>query len=73
LLKFKTEISLLLTSIVLFTVSAFCFSYATGNGFAYALSPPYPLRTFAIPFVGFGGALMTVASISYSKRSKTSN
>ena len=69
MLKFKTEISLLLGSIVLFTISAFCFSYATGS-LQYALSLTYPYRTYAIPFVSFGGALMTVASVSYSKRSK---
>ena len=70
MLKFKAELFLLLLSIALFTVSAFCFSYATGN-LAYALSLTYPLRGYAIPFVSFGGALLTVASISYSKRSKT--
>jgi hypothetical protein len=71
-LKFKAEIFLLLTSIVLFTISAFCFSYATGNvGLTYALNLTYPLRSYAIPFVGFGSALMAVASLSYSKRSKT--
>ncbi len=62
-MKFKTELILLLASIVLFVISAFCFSYA--------LSLTYPLRTYAFPFVGFGGALMTIASVSYSKRSKT--
>ncbi len=30
-LKFKIEIFLLLMSIALFTLSAFCFSYAIGN------------------------------------------
>jgi hypothetical protein len=69
--KFKTELILLLTSIILFSISAFCFSYATGAA-AYALSFTYPLRDLAIPFVGFGSALMAVASISFSKRSKTS-
>jgi hypothetical protein len=70
-LKFKTELSLLLTSIALFTVSAFCFSYASGNtGLSFALLN-YPYRIYAFPFVTFGGALMTVASISYSKRCKT--
>ena len=64
MLKFKIEIFLLLTSIVLFTASAFCFSYATG------VNLTYPLRNFALEIVGSGGALMTVASISYSKRSK---
>ena len=64
MLKFKTELALLLGSIFLFTISAFCFSATAGN-----LS--YPLRNFAIEFVGSGSALMTVASISYNKRSKT--
>jgi hypothetical protein len=67
--KFKTELIMLLTSIVLFALSAFCFSYATG-GVSYALSLTYPLRAYALLIVGFGGALMTAASISYSKRSK---
>jgi hypothetical protein len=72
MLKFKTELFLLLTSIALFTVSAFCFSYATGNqGLAYALSLTYPYKIYAIPFISCGGALLTVASISYSKRCKT--
>ncbi|MCW4018916.1 MAG: hypothetical protein NWF00_09615 [Candidatus Bathyarchaeota archaeon] len=69
--KFKTEICLLLASIVLFTVSAFCFSYAAGGNEFLALSFSYPYRSFALPFMGFGGALMMVASFSYSKRSKT--
>jgi len=68
--KFKTELILLLASIFLFATSAFCFSYATG-GVSYALSLTYPLRAYAFLIVSFGGALMTVASISYSKRSKT--
>ena len=65
MLRFKTEILMLLVSISLFTVSAFCFSYAVGVDLSY------PLRNFALTFVGSGSALMTVASISYSKRSKT--
>lgn len=64
------EIFLLFLSIVLFTISAFCFTYATGS-LAYALDLTYPYRSYAIPFVGFGGALMTVAQVSYSKRSKS--
>jgi hypothetical protein len=67
--KFKTELVLLLTSIVLFAISAFCFSYGAG-GASYALSLSYPLRAYALLIVGFGGAFMTVASISFSKRSK---
>ncbi len=69
--NFKIEIFLLLMSIVLFTLSAFCFSYAIGNTAFIDALEPYPYRSYAIPFVGFGGGLMAVASLSYSKRSKT--
>jgi len=64
-MKFKAEIVLLVASIALFSISALCFSYVNGAAFAF------PLREYALPFVGFGGAFMMVASISYSKRSKT--
>jgi hypothetical protein len=69
-LKFKIEICLLLTSIVLFTISAFLFSYAAANTDLLSLIT-YPYRNYALSFVGSGGALMAVASVSYSKRSKT--
>lgn len=70
-MKFKTEIFLLLTSIVLFTVSTFCYSYVTGNvGLALALS--YPYRVYAFPIVSFGSVLMVVATFSYSRKSKNS-
>jgi hypothetical protein len=68
-LKFKIEIFLLLMSIALFTLSAFCFSYAIGN--SRLVDPLFPYRSYAIPFVGFGSGLMAVASVSYSKRSKS--
>jgi hypothetical protein len=72
LAEFKIEILLLLTSMVLFAASAFCFSYAAvgPEGLSYAISLTYPFRNYAISLVGFGGVLMTLASISYSKRSK---
>ncbi len=70
MLKFKIEICLLLTSIVLFTISAFLFSYAAANTDLLSLIT-YPYRNYALSFVGSGGALMAVASVSYSKRSKT--
>jgi hypothetical protein len=69
--KFKIEIFLLLMSIVLFTLSAFCFSYAIGSTAFIEALELHPYRSYAIPFVGFGGGLMAVASLSYSKRSKT--
>jgi hypothetical protein len=63
-LKFKAEMFLLLMAIVLFVVSAFFYSHQS-----VSLSS-YPYRGYAVTFVGFGSALMLVASISYSKRSK---
>ncbi len=72
-MKFKAELVLLLASISLFIASAFCFSYDINpEGVAYALSGlTYPFRVLALPFVGSGGALMMIASISYSKRVKS--
>jgi len=69
-MKFKIEIFLLLTSIVLFAASALCFSWAASNGELASALSLYPYRDYAFPFVGFGGALMTVGAVSYSKRSK---
>ncbi|HLE75472.1 MAG TPA: hypothetical protein VI864_05445 [Candidatus Bathyarchaeia archaeon] len=69
-MRFKTEIFLLLVAIVLFTASAFLYSYeAISKGLSFALEL-YPYRDLAISFVGFGSALMIAASISYSERSK---
>jgi hypothetical protein len=70
-LEFKTEITLLVTAIVLFTIGTFCYSYVIGNlELAFALA--YPYRAYAFPIVTFGSALMAVATFSYSKRSKSS-
>jgi uncharacterized RDD family membrane protein YckC len=70
-MKFKAEICLLLTAIVLFIVSAFFYSYTSGNeAMAFGLDLGYPFRGYALTFLGFGSVLMTAASISYSKRSK---
>jgi len=63
-LKFKTEVSLLLTAITLFVVAMFFYSYQGGVSLAY------PYRSIALAFVGFGSVSMVTASISYSKRSK---
>jgi hypothetical protein len=64
--KFKAEIFLLLAAIVLFAVSAFCYSY---QGIALF---DYPYRGYALSSLGFGSVLMITASVSYSKRSKNS-
>jgi hypothetical protein len=63
-LKFKTEVSLLLTAIILFAVAMFFYSYEG------VVSLVYPYRSIALAFVGFGSVSMVTASISYSKRSK---
>ncbi len=70
MLNFKIEIFLLLASIVLFTLSALCFSYAIGNTAIVNAILSYPYRSHAIMFMGLGGGLMAIASLSYSKRSK---
>jgi hypothetical protein len=70
-LKFKAEMFLLLMAIVLFAVSAFFYSHqSVSEGLSLASLSSYPYRGYAVTFVGFGSALMLVASISYSKRSK---
>jgi hypothetical protein len=69
-LKFKTEVSLLLAAITLFSVAMFFFSYQNGASDNAALSLGYPYRGMALAFVGFGSVSMVTASISYSKRSK---
>jgi len=54
LLKFKTEIFILLVAIVLYNVSAFCYFYEPdGEQIAFALSLQYPYREYAVPLVGF--------------------
>jgi len=63
--KFKAEIFLLLTAMILFAVSTFFYSYE-----GLALGFDYPYRVYAFSFVGCGSILMVTASISYSKRSK---
>jgi len=70
--KFKAEMCLLLTAIALFAVSSFFYSYhMVGEGLSFSASlGSYPYRGYAITFVGFGSALLLVASVSYSKRSR---
>ncbi|MBT0158484.1 hypothetical protein G4O51_00705 [Candidatus Bathyarchaeota archaeon A05DMB-2] len=69
-MKFKTEICLLLTAIVLFAVSAFFYSYQPASQ-EVSLSQSFnPYRGYAFTSLGLGSVLMAAASISYSKRSK---
>ncbi len=75
-MKFKTEVCLLSLAIVLFAVSSFLYTYQTetqsavyGLNAAAASVDVFPLRTYALSFVGFGFVLMVTASVSYQKRS----
>jgi len=66
-LKSKTEIFLLLLAIILYIVSAFCYSYeAPWEDNLPVLN--YPYSDFAIPLAGVASALLVIAAILYSKR-----
>jgi hypothetical protein len=70
-MKFKTEVSLLLIAITLFTIAMFFYSYnISGENSTLNFNLAYPYRGMAIAFVGFGSVSMLTASVSYSKRSK---
>ena len=71
-MNFKYEICLLLAAIALFAASAFLYSYPTyQEGFAYTATFEY--QGYAYSFVGFGSLLMVAASISFMRRSKTTD
>jgi hypothetical protein len=70
-LEFKTEICMLMASILLFITSTFFFTYHEVSGMLSLVS--YPFQGFALLLVGTGALLMVTASVSYSKRSKTVN
>jgi len=68
MMKYKTEFLLLLTAIVMFVISALCYSYATGsNSFALSMDLTYPYRAYVIPFISTGTVLMGIASVSLLK------
>lgn len=74
-MRFKLEVGLLSIAIALFAVSSFFYSYQTETTTVSLLSEAaamaaFPLRMYAVSFVGFGSVLMVAASISYQKRSK---
>jgi len=65
-LKFKTEITLLLLAILLYILSAFCYSYEV---LEQGLNPVInPYRDYALPLAGVASALLLIAAILYSKR-----
>jgi hypothetical protein len=71
-LKFKTEVTLLVLAITLFSVAMFCYSYqsSVGGSAVFSASLAYPYRGIALAFVGVGSVSMVTASISYSKKTK---
>ncbi|MEM3673169.1 MAG: hypothetical protein QW468_02930 [Candidatus Bathyarchaeia archaeon] len=69
--KFKTEISLIILSIVLYILSAFCYSYeAVTEGIAGTY---YPYQDYAFPLIVVASLLLLIAAILYSKGQKQSN
>ena len=64
-LRFKTEISLLLLAIILYILSAFCYSYEA-KGMLPVIN--YPYRDYALPLAIIASVLLVIAAILYSKR-----
>ena len=72
-MKFKSEVTLLLIAIALFSVAVFFYSYQTAtseNAILLQSSAAFPYRGIALLFVGVGSVSMVTASISYSKKTK---
>jgi hypothetical protein len=71
-MKFKSEVTLLVTSIALFVIATFFYSYQTTTE-AYMISQTitYPYRTLGLAFVGVGTIAMVLASISFSRKTRT--
>jgi len=66
-LKFKTEIFLLSLAIILYFVSAFCYSYEVGSeGIPSAMN--YPYKGYAIPLAVAASLLLVLAALLYLKR-----
>ena len=70
-LKFKTEVCLLSLALSLFVVSAFFYSYQTGNSSVILNWGSYPYQGYSLALVAFGSVLTLVAFVSYSKRGKS--
>jgi len=60
-LKFKTEIFLLLSAIILYILSAFCYSNeeTTIN---------YPYKAYALPLAIIASIILVIAAILYQRR-----
>lgn len=70
-MKFKTEVSLLSLALLLFVVSAFFYSYQTGNSSVTLNWGSYPYQGYSLGLVAFGSVLTLIAFVSYSKRGKS--
>jgi len=66
-LKFKTEIFMLLSAIILYILSAFCYSYEESSQDMLPVIN-YPFRGYALPLAIIASILLVVAAILYSKR-----
>ena len=64
-LKFKIELSLLVSAVVLYVISAFCYSQEGSQGLPVM---NYSCRNFALPLVGVASVFVVIAGILYSKR-----
>ena len=69
-MKFKTEVCLLSVALLLFVVSAFFYSYQTGN-VNLNLNLAFPYQGYSLLMVGFGSVFTVAAFVSYSKRGKS--
>jgi hypothetical protein len=66
-LKFKLEISLLLSAILIYVLSAFCYSYESpSQEWVQYIDTPY--RVYAFPFTAVASVFLAVAAILYSRR-----
>jgi len=65
-LKFKMEISLLLSAIILYIVSVACFSYEATTS-ASGSENVNPYRIYAFPLIAIASVLLAAAAILYSR------
>jgi hypothetical protein len=66
-LKFKLEISLLVSAILLYVLGAFCYSYeSSAQGLAQYVVNPY--RIYAFPLTAIASIFLAIAAILYPRR-----
>ncbi|NLE05377.1 MAG: LPXTG cell wall anchor domain-containing protein [Crenarchaeota archaeon] len=70
-MKYKTELLLLLTAVIMFIISALFYSHTLSTeAVTFDSAITYPYRTYTIPFIIFGTLLMGTASILFKKKNK---